>query len=381
MTPIRETGGGCARKVGPSELAANLAAVETHMARVPAGAVTSRIDIVDACEVTIRQAARTFVTSSDLLYAVSGDLYTCGYVAVVHALSDIFAVLGDPAWATVTVGLPHRDVDEGGLALILKGSADALFADGVVFAGGHSVYSPDVFISVSVSGVAHGRVTRQAPIPGDMLVLTKPLGSGIALSGLRLGLVEERELEDEFSLLKESNGPASRALRRLHEADTGSVRAVTDVSGFGFLHAAALVTGSATAVIDVTAVPRSAQSERLMATGAISPLTDKNLLATEAHTRFADLPERDIAMLKVLLNDPQTSGGLLAVLSPGAASSLLNPAGQLPRPPRVVGRFEDSRDRPGDSARVTVASSSVAALPSILKETNVNSAAPDPYRL
>jgi selenide,water dikinase len=311
----------------------------------------------------MHDAARTFVNSTDLLYAVSNDLYTCGYVAAVHAVSDVFAVLADPAWATLTIGLPHREVARGGLASTLAGAADALFADGVVLAGGHSVYSSDVFVGVAVSGLARHNWHKSEPEPGDSLILSKPLGSGIVLTSLKLGLIDEREVEDEFSLLKESNRSTSRLLREINESKPGSVRAVTDVSGFGFLQATALVSGNTKVVIDASGIPTIQRARRLLDTGAISPLADKNMISSEDSTRFELLSDRDTAFLRMMLNDPQTSGGLLAVLSPEGTLALSKATASSSRPPSIVGTYGSWIGRPQDPVNIVIRGNPLSARP------------------
>jgi selenide, water dikinase len=305
---------GCSRKVNQETLGGILVGAD---ARKCASSPVAVVDLRDAHAVTIPQADDHFVTSVDLLYNVSEVPRTVGYIAVCHAISDIYAVLGEPLWANVAIGLDNRA--SGGRG-VLEGVVAALDDNGASLAGGHTVHTTDPFVSVSVVGKA-GPSLRQEATHGDRLVLSKPLGTGIGLTALAMGLVEEHELSDEFTSMRTSNRTASRLLKEIEDANPGSVRDVTDVSGFGLLAAIrdTVPAGNVSVVLD--RLPVFPSTRRYAGLGAWPPLADDNLATARSFTSFRG-PFREGMTDQLIAADPQTSGGLLAVVSSAVEEDL-----------------------------------------------------------
>lgn len=304
-------GGGCGRK-------ATRAALTTVLHDVPelrASEFSSAAG--DAAIIPLPEGPAPVATSVDLLYDLGSSAYDLGYVAVIHALSDIYAVLAQPWWALTIAGAPRRDFDSGEVAEMMKGVVAALEVCGTVPAGGHSVYSDVRFCGVSVAGIDARRVSEPIQV-GDVVLLSKPIGTGIALAALKQDLCDVSAVGAVFDEMKVPNRSAAEQLRRRTEDDPGSVRSVTDVSGFGLLDAIASL-GSARFRIHYAEVPTHEISIELMLLGASSPLGDQNMLWLDGRVEYSTRGE---AADRVLLNDPQTSGGLLAVVAESSASHL-----------------------------------------------------------
>jgi len=349
-SPDSTLGGGCGRKVPGDILRAALDQVRDRLRYVPPGTLSACIDWGDAAELVFLSPPPSLVTTADLLYAVSADEYLCGYIASIHAVSDLHAVLAVPVWATATVGVSRRGGHGRALFKTLSGVADALVTEEAAFAGGHSVYADEPFVSVAATGVAAGLASWSSPEPGDLLVLTKPLGAGVILTALKLGVVAETDVQDAYDLMRWSNRTVAMTCREIRATATTSVRSVTDVSGFGFLDAVRIVTQGARVVIASGAIPVLDTARSLLGTGSVSPLGDQNMLASDPYTTYENLAPEEEATFRLLLNDPQTSGGLLVVMSPSGVEALLEVTDlTAPYHPTVVGQVVPDED--GENAK------------------------------
>ena len=362
MADLRERGGafagGCSGKVGRAELETALAPLAGRRPRSGRG-VARVVDLGDAHRVELTAPAQCLVTSADLLYNLCEDPHQYGYVAVVHGLSDIYAVLGTPLWATVTVGTRTARADVRSVELVMRGVCDALRDNGAVLAGGHTVYAHDPFIGVAASGRAAAERADSAPRAGDAILLSKPLGTGIALSAVRLGLVLESQLRAEYASMRASNGVVAALLRAALCRQPGCVRYVTDVSGFGLLAALrqGLARGSRAKAVLGESIPAFALTFALIEQGAWSALADDNMAGSMAYVS-SDGGPLPLAQ-QILLNDPQTSGGLLAIVSAQAAVELLEEAAVAGAALTEVGRIEPAA--PGERGAIVVSASARAA--------------------
>ena len=260
------------------------------------------------------------MTSTDLLYAFGSDPELFGRILAVHALSDLFATLAEPLFATLTLGVTHDDVSSGRAASIARGVAVTLTAEGAVLAGGHSVVAKDTFASLSVVGQTTQTPPSAEVHVNDVIILSKPLGSGLALSAERLGVAGAPELGEVYDTMASSNRIAADSLSRVQQTETSEVspiRKITDVSGFGFLHAVRQVAGNSRVKIVADAVPLGPGVADFVEAQAWSGLLDANLMESSGFTAYQ--PGVNGGLLQFALNDPQTSGGLLAVVSPASA--------------------------------------------------------------
>jgi len=234
-------------------------------------------------------------------------------------LSDVYAMGGTPKTAMNLVAFPARTMDLNILRQIIQGGVDKLKEAGVVLIGGHSIEDREIKYGLSVTGFIHpGRVLAKKNLrPGDCLVLTKPLGTGIVNTAIKAAMVSAPLAEKVTRLMATLNRDAARIL-----ADF-DISACTDVTGFGLLgHLAEMVNGSGcSARIDSGRVPVIPEAEGFAAMGLIPAGAYKNKEFREQMITIAETVPR---ALRDLLFDPQTSGGLLISVSGVQCANLVS---------------------------------------------------------
>lgn len=254
--------------------------------------------------------------SVDFFAPVVDDPYRFGQIAAANALSDIYAMGGEPLTALNLVAFP-RELGLDVLNAILAGGMDKITEAGATLCGGHSVRDLEPKYGVSVTGfVSRERLVRnRGARPGDALVLTKPLGIGILSTAIKRGLATESELEGPLALAARLNRSARDAMLEV------GVSAATDVTGYGLLgHLHEMLEPDGLgASIRAEAVPVWPAAAALAADGCYPGGLDSN--RTFVEDRVAADGHPDTIMLP--LYDPQTSGGLLMVVHPGRADRLL----------------------------------------------------------
>jgi selenide, water dikinase len=262
---------------------------------------------------------RALVATVDFITPVCDDPHRFGRVAAANALSDVYAMGGRPLFALNLCCFP--EVEEEGaraLAAILRGAAEALVDAGAVLLGGHSVRDEELKFGLSVIGEADPRrlLTNAGARPGDRLLLTKPLGTGILINAFKVDKLDEAGLEPALREMERLNDVASR-LALEHGA-----HAATDVTGFGLTgHALGMAKASGAGVRFVfERLPVHEQVYRLIKAGVTTGCTvanEDNVSALLTDAAGLDRVRRQI------LFDPQTSGGLLLAVPPASASPLL----------------------------------------------------------
>jgi selenide, water dikinase len=292
-------GGGCACKIPPGELEAAVARlIPDH----PVPGLLIGVEHGDDAAVVQISGDRAVVATADFFTPVVDDAFTFGQIAAVNALSDVYAVGGEPLVALNLLGWP-RDVLSADLAAeVLRGGYQAANAAGCIVAGGHSIDDPEPKYGMAVTGLADpARLLRiDAGRPGLPLSLTKPLGSGVLNSRHKAtGEVFPAAIEVMTTL----NARASR------QAVAAGIGCATDVTGFGLLgHLYKLARASGvTAIIDSAAVPLIDGAEAALRAGYVPGGTRRNLDWVAPHADFGRLAEETL----LLLADAQTSGGLL----------------------------------------------------------------------
>lgn len=246
------------------------------------------------------------VQTVDYITPVVNDPYAFGQVAAANALSDIYAMGATPVFALNLIGFPVRSLPLTHMEQILLGGAAKAAEAGVVVAGGHSIedYAPKY--GMAVTGFVHPErlITKAGGRAGDVLFLTKPLGSGVITTALDKGLVAAEMEERILPVMAALNRGAAAAM-----AQVGAT-ACTDVTGFGLLghlHELARASGLA-ARIRAQAVPIMPEAPALAREGALSTGTRNNLrFLAERVSWSPEVAEH----LRILLSDAQTSGGLL----------------------------------------------------------------------
>ena len=263
---------------------------------------------------------RAIVATVDFFTPVVDDAYDFGRIAAANAFSDVYAMGATPLLALNLVGWPRDTLPYELLGDVLRGGADIAKAAGAFVLGGHSVDDPEPKYGMVVIGEVHPNriVTLARARPGDALVLTKPIGTGVLTTALKRDLATAAEIAPAVAAMTTLNAGAARAMR----ATGGGVHAATDVTGFGLLgHLHNMLAASGvSAEIDAAAVPLLPKALELAERGAIPGGTKRNREALAPHVQFdPKVPEP----LRVLLFDAQTSGGLLIAVDPERANTLI----------------------------------------------------------
>jgi selenide,water dikinase len=329
--------GGCAAKVGESALSRVL---ERLGAPSDPGVILG-LAVPDDAAAVETPGGEVVAVTIDGFRAFTGDPYLVGRVAAVNAASDLWAKGVTPryALAQVTVAEAEPARAEETLYQVMAGARAALDAEGITLVGGHTTIGPELSVGFAVLGLAGSAdaLLRKGGLsPGDRLVLTKPLGTGVLLQGDMRGLARGAWVEAAIASMLRSNGPAA-AIAREHRAS-----AATDVTGFGLAgHLGEMLRASkATAVIDLDALPLLPGTASLLARGVRSTAHEENARAGRAilvDPAAAARPELDV------LYDPQTSGGLLLGLPAAAAPAALAALRAASVPAAVIGEVTPAR--------------------------------------
>ena len=258
------------------------------------------------------------VQTVDFFAPIVDDPYTFGRIAAANALSDVYAMGGEPLTALNIVGFPTGSAPIEVLTEILRGGQDAVHEAGAVIAGGHSIIDEEIKYGLSVTGRVDPRrlLTNAAANAGDHLVLTKPLGTGLLATAAKNGKLGDdayRVMIDSMSTL---NRDASRA------AIAAGARCATDITGFGLLgHASHIARASNVSLQirarDVPALPGAREAWRA---GSRTGGAERNSAYLEAFVEWGGATPED----RALLIDPQTSGGLLVALPADAVPGYLS---------------------------------------------------------
>jgi selenide,water dikinase len=303
------SGGGCACKIPPGELEEIVAGLAAAPVAGAHGELAVGLDDGDDAAVVIMNGAgggvrggSALVATTDFFTPVVDDAYDWGRIAAANALSDVYAVGGEPVVAVNLLGWPRERLPMSLAAEVLRGGLDVARAAGCHVAGGHSIDDPEPKYGMAVTGLADpARLLRiGAGAPGLPLSLSKPLGSGV-LNNRHKATGEV--FPQAVRAMTQLNADAARA------ALAAGVRCATDVTGFGLLgHLYKLARASGvSAVVDVAAVPYLEGAREAAAAGYVSGGTRRNLSWVSPHVDRGKFSEDECT----LLADAQTSGGLL----------------------------------------------------------------------
>ncbi len=331
-------GAGCACKLGPAALAQVLERLQPSVATDPALLVGTSTG--DDAAVYRLDDERALVFTTDFFTPIVDDAYDWGRIAAANALSDVYAMGGKPLLCLNLVGWPAETLPLELLATVLDGGASVAAEAGAIVAGGHTIDDAEPKYGMAVVGLADpGRVvTNAAAQPGDVLVLTKPIGIGAITTGIKRGLAGSDVASEAVATMTRLNRGASEAML------AAGVLAATDVTGFGLLghlHKMLLASGAA-ADIGAQAVPVLEGARDLVDAGAVAGGTRRNMAFVAPWTTFDfGVAEAD----QILLADAQTSGGLLIACPPDRLEDLR--AGLAERGERGAGIGRVVQGRPG----------------------------------
>jgi selenide,water dikinase len=276
------------------------------------------------------------VQTVDFFTPVVDDPYSYGQIAAANALSDVYAMGGEPLVAVNLLCWPRDKIPFELAAEVLRGGADVAAEAGCHLAGGHTIDDPEPKYGLAVTGVIDPAdlITNAGAREGDALVLTKPVGAGAVTTALKKGLADQEVLALAVEVMTELNAAASAAAR------AAGAHGMTDVTGFGLLghlHEMTLASGVA-AVVEAEAVPAIP--------GVLALLSDDRAIAGGSRNNrryaeeFASFDSGVDEVRRRLLTDAMTSGGLLVALDPARAGEV---------PGVVIGRLVE-----GDAGTIQV---------------------------
>jgi selenide,water dikinase len=272
------------------------------------------------------------IHTTDFFPPMVDDSYSFGRIAAVNALSDVWAMGGTPLAGMNLVSYPLAKLGDDALKEILRGGLSALAEAGAVLAGGHTIEGQELLYGLAVTGTVHpDRIWRNAGSePGDALVLTKPLGTGVITTAAKAEMVDPAHLSTALRWMATLNREAAESL---HTVDP---HAVTDVTGFGLAgHAAEMAEASGVGIeIELAALPLLPGALEATATGLVPAGAGKN---RDSITGVLSIDDEADELRVDLCLDPQTSGGLLAAVTPKDADALVR---RLPGA-AIVGRVTD----------------------------------------
>jgi selenide,water dikinase len=258
------------------------------------------------------------IQTLDFFTPIVDDPYSFGQIAAANALSDVYAMGGQPLTAMNIVCFPQKTMDMSILTDILKGGLERMHEAGVVLVGGHSVEDTELKYGLSVTGTIHPDrvVLNNGARAGDRLILTKPLGTGIISTAIKGDMASEKAVASIVKSMTTLNNKASEQMQAVR------VNACTDVTGFGLLgHACEMIEGTDVGmVIDSGAVPCFPEAKELAEMGMMPGGLYRN---RDFRKNMVDIAESVPQYLADILFDPQTSGGLLIAVPEGKAANLL----------------------------------------------------------
>lgn len=321
---------GCAAKVGPGTLARVLSTLpKFEDPNLLVGTETSD----DAAVYQISEEL-ALIQTLDFFTPVADDPYTFGQAAAANALSDVYAMGGEPKTALNIVAFPNH-MDTEILGEILRGGADKVLEAGAVLAGGHTIQDDTPKYGLSVTGFVNPKKLWKnfGACTGDALILTKPLGAGIMNTAIKAEMATEAESEEVIRSMTFLNKYACEIMKQFR------VHACTDVTGFGLGgHALEMAHGSRkTLIIDTKKLPVMSGAREYASMGLIPAGAYRN----RDHVKSAGFLSTAELCMEDIVFDPQTSGGLLLSVHPDDAEPAIKALSTLELPSAIIGEAAD----------------------------------------
>lgn len=325
---------GCGAKVGAGTLAKLLEGFMTHYdPNLIVG-----YDKSDDASVYVLDEERALVQTTDFFPPIVDDPFLFGQIAATNALSDIYAMGGEPKLALnlmcITEAMEKETVRE-----ILRGGYSKAYEAGAIITGGHTIHAKEPFYGLAVSGFVHPKkvLTNSGAKPGDVLILTKPLGIGILTTAAKAGFIEGEILDRIYSQMATLNKAARDIIVKY------PVNSCTDVTGFALMgHGYEMAQGSECSLhIMVDQVPFHEEALEMARMGLIPAgayrnrdFAEKGVLADAGITRE----------MQDILYDPQTSGGLLAAIPEAVSKECLEELIQAGIPAKIIGYVTEKQN-------------------------------------
>lgn len=321
---------GCGAKVGAGVLAKLLEDIEV----LDDPNLLVGFDKSDDASVYKINNELAIVQTVDFFPPVCDDPYTFGQIAAANAMSDIYAMGGQPKLALNIMAVPSS-MDKEHVHAILKGGYEKVYEAGALITGGHSIFDKEPKYGLSVTGFVQPDkiITNSGAREGDVLILTKPIGIGVITTAAKADLVSEKGLKYAYSLMSTLNKEARDIMVKY------SIHACTDVTGFGLMgHLLEMTQGSnKAAVVDTENIEFIDEARELAQSGILPEGLYRNRSYAESFVEHGNIK----LSVQDMLFDPQTSGGLLIAVSSKDADMLLNELkGRVPSAQRI-GRIEN----------------------------------------
>jgi selenide, water dikinase len=309
-------GGGCGCKLAPSVLQQLLA---DQPLTAPHRQLLVGTDSPDDAAVWQLDDGTCVIATTDFFMPIVDDPYDFGRIAATNAISDVYAMGGDPIMALAILGIPVDKIATEVVRDILKGGTAACASAGIPVAGGHSIDTPEPIYGLAVMGICKPEALRRKSDvkPGDAIILTKPLGVGIYSAAIKKGVLPTAGYAEMIATTTLLNRIGSTL------AKDAAVHAITDVTGFGLLgHGLEMARSSKLAiVIHGNDLPLLSDARKLAEQGVVTGASMRNWAS---YGEDVKLPPGLPDWQRHLLTDPQTSGGLLVSCEPERAEAIVD---------------------------------------------------------
>ena len=290
----------------------------------------------DDAAVYLLEEDRALVVTTDFFTPIVDDPFQFGQIAAANALSDLYAMGAKPLFALNLLAFPRKHLNEGSLEGIIRGGAEKAREAGIPILGGHSIDDPEPKYGLVAVGEVHPAemTTNAGARPGEHLVLTKALGTGIIATAIKEGKADEATVEAAARSMATLNRSAAQAMKE------AGIRTATDVTGFGLLgHLRQMLKNSGvSATLQADAVPLLPGALEIAQESRFPGGTLRNMTDVKEDVRFPeDMPDHR----RLLLADAQTSGGLLMAVPPQVLDSLLARLMEASPVSAVIGEIQE----------------------------------------
>jgi len=280
------------------------------------------------------------VQTLDFFTPIVDDAFIYGQIAALNSINDVWAMGGRPITAMAITCFPKKGVDFAILTEIMRGGLSVLTENQVALVGGHSVDNEQIMFGYSVTGVIDPNkvATNAGARPGDLIILTKPIGTGVISTGIKFGKADSQVVDESISTMLTPGKYAAEAIAKF------DVKAATDVTGFALLgHTWEMACASnVTIEIDADRVPLINGALKLAAAGVLTSGDKTNREYVGAEVGVASTVDSD---LMKLFYDPQTAGGLLLVISEERADELLRELRRNYPRAEIIGRVSERSEK------------------------------------
>lgn len=306
--------GGCSAKIPASVLESIL----INLPKVSDPNVLVDIETHDDAGVYKINDELALIVTTDFFPPICSDAYEFGQIAATNSISDVYAMGGEPFLALNIAMFPSTKIPIEVYQRILEGAAAVANESGTIIMGGHTIDDYPPKFGLAVIGKVHPNkvITNAGLKPGEKLILTKPLGTGIIVAGKRLEMVSENAYLDALKWMKTLNADGCRVMQKY------SVTGATDITGFGLLGHALKMAKASNVNLNINSklIPFISDSYKLVDEGCIPGAAFRNLEYIDKDVNFQNIDYN----LKMIMTDAQTSGGLLMGVKPEVAEDAVN---------------------------------------------------------